>query len=44
VDVTLVHTDPQHAFIDFAHGGAVSKTDHGFNRSYGSNGMNRSHG
>jgi exoribonuclease-2 len=44
VDVTLVHTDPQHAFIDFVHGGAVSKTDHGFNRSHGSNGMNRSHG
>jgi exoribonuclease-2 len=30
VDVTLLHTDPQHAFIDFAHG-AGQKTDHGLN-------------
>ena len=30
VDVTLVHTDPQHAFIDFAHG-AGQKVDHGSN-------------
>jgi exoribonuclease-2 len=43
VDVTLVHTDPQHAFIDFAHG-AASKTDHGFDGSHGSDGTNRSRG
>jgi exoribonuclease-2 len=30
VDVTLLHTDPQHAFIDFAHG-AGQKADHGLN-------------
>jgi VacB/RNase II family 3'-5' exoribonuclease len=30
VDVTLVHTDPQHAFIDFSHG-AGQKVDHGLN-------------
>src|ERR1700733_10495798 len=34
VDVTLVHTDPQHAFIDFAHG-AGQKVDHGANGSSG---------
>jgi exoribonuclease R len=28
VDVTLLHTDPQHAFIDFGHG-AGQKADHG---------------
>ena len=28
VDVTLLHTDPQHAFIDFAHG-TGQKVDHG---------------
>jgi VacB/RNase II family 3'-5' exoribonuclease len=28
VDVTLLHTDPQHAFIDFGHG-AEQKADHG---------------
>ncbi len=33
VDVTLVHTDPQHAFIDFAHGAGQSavKANHGLN-------------
>jgi VacB/RNase II family 3'-5' exoribonuclease len=36
VDVTLVHTDPQHAFIDFAHGGVAGKTDHGLNGLHGS--------
>jgi VacB/RNase II family 3'-5' exoribonuclease len=30
VDVTLLHTDPQHAFIDFGHG-AGQKADHGSN-------------
>jgi hypothetical protein len=50
VDVTLVHTDPQHAFIDFSHTGAVSKTDHGSNgssgssASHGSSGTGRPHG
>ena len=34
VDVTLVHTDPQHAFIDFAHG-AGQKVDHGSNGLHG---------
>ena len=31
VDVTLVHTDPQHAFIDFSHGAGQSdvKANHG---------------
>ena len=35
VDVTLVHTDPQHAFIDFAHGAGQSdvKANHGLNGS-----------
>jgi exoribonuclease-2 len=33
VDVTLLHTDPQHAFIDFGHGAG---TDHGLNGSHGS--------
>jgi hypothetical protein len=28
VDVTLIHTDPQHAFIDFAHG-AGQRVDNG---------------
>jgi len=28
VDVTLLHTDPQHAFIDFGHGPG-QKVDHG---------------
>jgi len=28
VDVTLLHTDPQHAFIDFGHG-VGQKADHG---------------
>jgi VacB/RNase II family 3'-5' exoribonuclease len=37
VDVTLVHTDPQHAFIDFAHG-AGQKVDHGSNGLHGSHG------
>src|SRR6202046_5559984 len=31
VDVTLVHTDPQHAFIDFSAAGAVTKANHGLN-------------
>jgi exoribonuclease-2 len=34
VDVTLLHTDPQHAFIDFAHG-AGQKADHGLNGLHG---------
>jgi VacB/RNase II family 3'-5' exoribonuclease len=34
VDVTLLHTDPQHAFIDFAHG-AGQKADHGSNGLHG---------
>jgi exoribonuclease-2 len=34
VDVTLLHTDPQHAFIDFAHG-AGQRVDHGLNVSHG---------
>jgi hypothetical protein len=41
VDVTLVRTDPQHAFIDFSHAGGVNKNDHG---SHGSNIITRSHG
>src|SRR5271170_326897 len=37
VDVTLVHTDPQHAFIDFAHGAGQSqvKANHGLNGLHG---------
>ena len=33
VDVTLLHTDPQHAFIDFAHGAGQRdvKANHGLN-------------
>jgi exoribonuclease-2 len=27
VDVTLLHTDPQHAFIDFGHSGGTTKTN-----------------
>jgi VacB/RNase II family 3'-5' exoribonuclease len=34
VDVTLLHTDPQHAFIDFGHG-AGQKVDHGVNGLHG---------
>jgi VacB/RNase II family 3'-5' exoribonuclease len=34
VDVTLLHTDPQHAFIDFAHG-AGQRVDHGWNGLHG---------
>jgi VacB/RNase II family 3'-5' exoribonuclease len=34
VDVTLLHTDPQHAFIDFAHG-AGQKVEHGVNGLHG---------
>jgi exoribonuclease-2 len=34
VDVTLLHTDPQHAFIDFAHG-AGQTVDHGLDGSHG---------
>jgi len=47
VDVTLVHTDPQHAFIDFSHANTVSKTDHGLSGSHGSHGSSgtsQSHG
>ena len=37
VDVTLVHTDPQHAFIDFAHGPGQTdvKANHGLNGLHG---------
>jgi VacB/RNase II family 3'-5' exoribonuclease len=37
VDVTLVHTDPQHAFIDFAHGAGQRdvKANHGLNGLHG---------
>jgi exoribonuclease-2 len=31
VDVKLIHTDPQHAFIDFSAAGAVTKANHGPN-------------
>jgi exoribonuclease-2 len=34
VDVTLLHTDPQHAFIDFAHG-AGQRVDHHLNGLHG---------
>jgi exoribonuclease-2 len=34
VDVTLLHTDPQHAFIDFAHG-AGQRVEHGSNGLHG---------
>ena len=37
VDVTLLHTDPQHAFIDFSHGAGQRdvKANHGLNGLHG---------